>query len=130
MRFTPAKIFATIFSIAIFSSIIVLPTVMHAAEETMLERQALGKESALELVGCGGLWNGLSIDCIVPQLIYYLVYVPAVGLLSLSGYVFDFVLSLSIDHKFIQQDFVNELWTIIRDFSNMIFIFILLYTGI
>lgn len=130
MRFTSAKFFAIIFSIIIVASVTVLPTVVHAVGETALEQQALAKSNALDLVECGGFWDVLTISCIVPQLTYYLLYIPAVGLLALSGYIFDFVLSLSIDHTFINQAFVSELWKIIRDFSNMIFIFILLYAGI
>jgi hypothetical protein len=130
MRFTSAKFFAIIFSIIIVSSVAVMPTFVHAVGETALEQQALVKSNALDLVDCGGFWDGLTVSCIVPQLTYYLLYIPAVGLLALSGYIFDFVLSLSIDHTFINQPFVSELWKIIRDFSNMIFIFILLYTGV
>ena len=61
---------------------------------------------------------------------YYLVYKPAAILLTVAGLIFDFALSLSIDKTFINQPFVSSSWTIIRDFSNMAFIFILLYTGI
>lgn len=130
MRRTSAKFFAIIFSIIIVSSVAVLPTFVHAVGETALEQQALVKSNALDLVDCGGFLDRLTVGCIVPQLTYYLLYIPAVGLLALSGYIFDFVLSLSIDHIFINQSFVSELWKIIRDFSNMIFIFILLYTGV
>lgn len=130
MRFTSAKFFAIIFCIIIVSSVVVLPTFVHAVEETALEQQAFAKSNALDLVECGGIFSDLKVSCIVPQLTYYLLYIPAMGLLALSGYIFDFVLSLSIDHTFINQSFVSELWKIIRDFSNMIFIFILLYTGV
>ncbi|OHA82546.1 MAG: hypothetical protein A3B07_02930 [Candidatus Yonathbacteria bacterium RIFCSPLOWO2_01_FULL_43_27] len=130
MRFTSAKFFAIIFSIIIVSSVVVLPTFVHAVGETALEQQAFAKSNALDLVECGGIFSDLKVSCIVPQLTYYLLYIPAMGLLALSGYIFDFVLSLSIDHTFINQSFVSELWKIIRDFSNMIFIFILLYTGV
>ncbi len=61
---------------------------------------------------------------------YYLVYKPAAILLTVAGLIFDFALSLSIDKTFINQGFVASSWTVIRDFSNMAFIFILLYTGI
>lgn len=84
----------------------------------------------LEMIKCGGFWDKLTVSCFVPQLVYYLLYLPASLLLLVTGEMFDFVLSLSIDRDFIDQKFVGELWTIVRDFSNMIFIFILLYTGI
>lgn len=130
MRRTSAKFFAIIFSIMMVVSVAVLPTVVHAVGETALEQEALGKVSSIDLVNCGGFWNRLTVSCIVPQLTYYVLYIPAMSLLALSGYIFDFVLSLSIDHTFINQAFVGKLWGIIRDFSNMLFIFVLLYTGI
>lgn len=47
-----------------------------------------------------------------------------------TGYIFDTVLDLSIKKDFVDQSFVDTSWKVIRDFSNMLFIFILLYTGI
>jgi hypothetical protein len=47
-----------------------------------------------------------------------------------SGMIFDKMLDLSIDSKFVNQPFIDSAWGTIRDFSNMLFIFILLYTGI
>lgn len=130
MRFTSVKFFAIVVSIIVFVGVVVLPATINAAEETRIEQIGLGKSDTLDLVSCGGFWDKLTVGCFVPQLTYYLLYIPAMGLLALSGYIFDFVLALSIDHVFINQGFVEELWKIIRDFSNMIFIFILLYTGI
>jgi hypothetical protein len=40
------------------------------------------------------------------------------------------VLTMSIDRDFINQGFVDTLWKIVRDFSNMAFIFVLLYAGV
>lgn len=130
MRFTSAKFFAIIFSILMVASVAVVPTFIYAVDETAIEQEALNKVSSLKLIDCNSsiIWSGM--DCLVPQLAYFLLYIPAMGLLMLGGYIFDFVLSLSIDHNFIDQPFVNKLWGIIRDFSNMIFIFVLLYTGV
>lgn len=104
----------------------------RAEELTYLEQQSsgVGEKSALELINCGSIWNNLSMSCIMPMAAYYLFYIPAVGVLTLSGYIFDFMMALSIDKAFIEQPFVNTAWVIVRDFSNMIFIFILLFTGI
>ncbi|MGB2580586.1 MAG: hypothetical protein WBC83_02730, partial [Minisyncoccia bacterium] len=68
-------------------------------------------------------------DC-VPVFIYYVVYIPASWMLIGGAYVFDTMLMLSIDSKFVQQDFIDTSWKVVRDFSNMAFIFVLLYTGI
>lgn len=79
---------------------------------------------------CGILSSSATlIDCI-PVTAYYLIYKPTSWLLIGSLYIFDAVLSLSIDSHFINKDFVNTLWLTARDFANMAFIFILLYAGI
>ncbi|MFA5997187.1 MAG: hypothetical protein WC791_01715 [Candidatus Paceibacterota bacterium] len=73
--------------------------------------------------------SGTLAECI-PIVIYYGVYKPASWLLAGSGFIFDAMLTLSIDSNFIKQDFVNSTWGVVRDFSNMLFIFILIYTGV
>jgi hypothetical protein len=90
-------------------------------------------EENLKGVHCGFSINPASklnlIDC-VPTVVYYLVYKPTSYLLMGAGYIFDKTITLSIDRNFVDQQFVADSWKIIRDFSNMLFIFILLYTGI
>lgn len=68
-------------------------------------------------------------ECI-PNVVYYLFYKPASFLLIIAGKIFDYILSLSINRNFIEQDFVNNIWVLMRDFANMAFIFVLLYAGI
>ena len=79
----------------------------------------------------GGVWGteGSVAEC-VPVLTYYVIYKPASWALVGGAFIFDSILTLSIDSKFIDQTFIDSSWKIVRDFSNMIFIFILLYTGI
>ncbi|MDO8604108.1 MAG: hypothetical protein Q7K40_01745 [bacterium] len=48
----------------------------------------------------------------------------------IAGKIFDYSLMLSISNTFVNQPFIDTLWTIVRDFSNMIFIFILIYAGV
>lgn len=76
-----------------------------------------------------GIVNGNILDCI-PVTIYYLFYTPASWFLYLGAYLFDNILYLSISKDFVSMDFVDTLWTLVRDIANMAFIFILLYTGI
>lgn len=86
----------------------------------------------LKNLSCGVPFIGLNNkvqDC-VPILIYYVIYKPASWFLIGAGYVFDAMLTLSIDSNFVNQSFIESSWTVVRDFSNMLFIFILLYTGI
>jgi len=71
------------------------------------------------LKGCVPLWT------------YYLVYKPTSYLLMGAGYIFDISLNLSLKREMVTGlSFINTSWTVIRDFSNMLFIFVLLYAGI
>lgn len=78
----------------------------------------------------GPVPTGINIGACVAQTIYYVIYIPTSWLLYGAGFIFDTAITLSIDKSFIVKPFIAELWTVIRDFSNMIFIFILLYTGV
>lgn len=79
----------------------------------------------------GGVFGGKGtfVDCI-SLVTYYAVYKPASWLLIISGYLFDASIALSIDTHFVNQPFVTDTWKVVRDFSNMIFIFVLLYAGV
>jgi len=86
--------------------------------------------SILSTLACNGLECLADLPILLPLLSSYVLYITSSAILSLSGYIFDAVLTLSIDRTFVLQPFIDDVWTIIRDFSNMAFIFILLYTGI
>jgi len=95
-----------------------------------------GGDAVLKGLNCGigevagvNIGSGTLTDC-VPVFVYYLFYKPASFILVGGAYVFDAMLMLSIDSKFVQQDFIDTSWKVVRDFSNMAFIFVLLYTGI
>ena len=79
-------------------------------------------------------WKGITDGFDVPACLtigaYYAFYVPSSWLLMGAVYFFDMALSLSISSAFVNKPFVSTLWVLLRNFSNMIFIFILLYTGI
>lgn len=66
----------------------------------------------------------------IANIVYSLVYRPTMYALMGSAFIFDKFLDLSIDSSFVNQPFIDSSWTVIRDFANMLFIFILLYTGI
>lgn len=79
---------------------------------------------------CFSFTTGISVGGCAAQAIYYIIYIPTSWLLYGAGFIFDTAITLSIDKSFIVKPFIAELWTVIRNFSNMIFIFILLYTGV
>ncbi len=66
----------------------------------------------------------------IPLFLAYVLFIATAGILVLAGYIFNAILFLGITKDFINQPFVGELWIIVRDFSNMAFIFVLLYAGI
>lgn len=91
------------------------------------------EKALIDRLHCGIPVTGFSenkVEDCVPVIFYYVVYKPISWLLAGSGYIFDVILTLSINSEFINQGFINDAWTVMRDFSNMIFIFILLYTGV
>lgn len=102
-------------------SFAVAPVRVYAAEAHS------SKDTLVESVSCG--WNLLAPGCIA-QGVYYFLFKPVNYFLLGAGYIFDAILAMSINRDFINKDFVRDIWVVIRDFSNMIFIFILLYTGI
>lgn len=75
-------------------------------------------------------WTSVDINGCLAIGIYGLVYKPAAYLLEGSGYIFDKILSLSIEGALVVPPFIDSSWMVVRDFSNMLFIFILIYTGI
>lgn len=70
------------------------------------------------------------IPTVGPTIVLYGIYKIISFVLLLCGMLFDYSLSLSLDKNFVVQPFIDSIWTIMRDFSNMLFIFILIYTGI
>lgn len=108
-------------------------------QEEIAARVALNTEDELlKQINCNpvGSWiggvfggDGTFVDCI-SLVTYYAVYKPATWLLIIAGYLFDTSIALSIDTHFVNQPFVADTWVVVRDFSNMLFIFILLYTGV
>lgn len=89
---------------------------------------AINDDKNLEGISCNPLT--LNFKGCIPLTVYYLIYKPTSYLMIGAGYIFDKTIALSIDKNFVDQQFVVDSWKIIRDFSNMLFIFILLYTGI
>lgn len=98
-----------------------------AAIKNNIEKKA--GEKVLASFKCGGL--GFDIIGCIPKGVYYLIYKPTQYFLIGTGYMFDIMLNLSIRKEFVSDPpFIEISWKVVRDFSNMVFIFVLLYTGI
>ncbi len=102
----------------------------HTDQAVTTSGSSDGEDVIYAQLNCSPL-RGKFADC-GAVVIYYVVYIPAFYALMGAGYFFDTALSLSIDNskKMVTPDFVGSSWTVVRDFSNMLFIFVLLYTGI
>lgn len=64
------------------------------------------------------------------EAVYKIIYRPTAYALMGTGYIFDQILTLSIEGAMVAPPFIDSTWKVVRDFSNMIFIFILLYAGV
>lgn len=92
-------------------------------------RTGTSDDAVYTQLNCSNLFKFTFSDCMAIG-VYYAIYKPAALFLAATGYIFDSVLSLSITGDKVAPPFIAASWTVVRDFSNMIFIFILLYTGI
>jgi len=87
--------------------------------------------SAENLEHCGGpLSSGTLTGCLV-QGAYYLFYALPSAILYLSADLFDSLLSVTLSSAlYTKSNFIPEAWKIVRDFSNIFFILVLLYIAI
>ncbi len=78
-----------------------------------------------------GLTQGFDVWGCGAQVIYYLVFVPTSFLLALSGQFMDFLLAYTLDSSsYSMGNFVGQGWKLVRDLTNILFIFILVSIGI
>jgi hypothetical protein len=70
-------------------------------------------------------WSG----CILAT-VYWLVYALPAGILMVVGYLFNAMLSFTLSTKLYNNNFIPEAWRVVRDFSNIFFILILLYSAL
>ena len=78
---------------------------------------------------CKSITSG-SIGGCLAQLFYFLFFTIPSFLLGLAGKLFNVVMVLALDSTTYKTGFVDQAWVIVRDFSNIFFIFILLYIAI
>jgi hypothetical protein len=73
--------------------------------------------------------KGTFVGCIA-QGFYYVLFIPTSYLFALSGVFFDNTFAYSVQDTSYRSAFVVQGWGLVRDFCNMLFIFILLYVAI
>lgn len=78
-----------------------------------------------------GFTEGLSVSGCFAQLVYYAIFVPTSFLLALSGQLMDFLLAYTLDSdSYSMGNFVGQGWKLVRDLTNILFIFVLVSIGI
>ncbi|MDQ5962103.1 MAG: hypothetical protein QG669_496 [Patescibacteria group bacterium] len=85
-----------------------------------------------EIPKCWISWTeGFSVMGCGAQVIYYLIFVPTSFILALSGQFMDFLLGYTLDSgSYSIGNFVGQGWKLVRDLTNILFIFILVSIGI
>ncbi|MES3031966.1 MAG: hypothetical protein V4699_01855 [Patescibacteria group bacterium] len=78
---------------------------------------------------CSTITSGSVGGCLA-QLFYFLFQTIPAFLLSLAGKLFDIVVALSLDSATYKVGFIDQAWVVVRDFSNIFFILVLLYVAI
>ncbi len=78
-----------------------------------------------------GLTEGVSVAGCAAQIVYYIIFVPTSFILALSGQFMDFLLAYTLDSSsYSMGNFVGQGWKLVRDLTNILFIFILVSIGI
>lgn len=80
---------------------------------------------------CGfGLLGDSSIAGCVAEVINVLIYYPSFLILTVTAYLFDWSIDYTIKDTTYKNGFVEEGWGIVRDISNIFFIFVLLWIAV
>ncbi len=106
-------------------------TAAVATAESLREKSG---DAIYDALNCYIGLGGSDMSGCFPMGIYYVIYKPASFILILASKIFNFTLFLGIEKQYVypggDEGFIATSWTIMRDVSNMAFIFVLLYTGI
>ena len=100
----------------------VTPSVAYAQN---LNSQAQETTTNVPLGACK--WSNWSILGCAVQGTYWLLFYTTSTLASWSAQLFDFFLDYSTHPNSYKSNFVDEGWKVVRDISNIFFIFVLLY---
>lgn len=88
-----------------------------------------GDDLYSRLPSCNVTSNAGISGCFL-TIMYHLIYEMPMTVLMVVGYLFNAMLALTLSSAFYGSTFISEAWRIVRDFSNIFFILILLYISI
>jgi len=100
---------------------------------TVVSGKAITAKPPLELeeiMGCNIAKPGTYFrGCLIRIFYVFFVQIPS-GILWIAAKIFNTIMHLILQSKMYSDPFLNGAWTIVRDFSNIFFILILLYVAI
>ncbi len=116
----------------VFSGYFVSPAPLAFAQGAPTDQGSLvldtNIESAVEK-GCSNWSNPFSANCLL-YAFYNVILEPSFWLVGVAAKILDFFLGYSLDSNAYRSDFIIKGWGLIRDISNVAFIFTLLYLAI
>ncbi len=94
------------------------------------ESESNGTETGLKamLRTCGISRGSFIIGCFIQIMYFLFVSIPS-WLMLMTAQVFDTAAALTLSDQVYRSGFISTIWTIVRDFSNVFFILILLYAA-
>lgn len=79
-------------------------------------------------LGCTSIANGSLLSCMARFVHFAFVSLPSL-LASVAAKMFDFIAGLTLSNKLYEYEFIETIWGVVRDFSNIAFILVLLFAA-
>src|SRR3989344_398 len=86
-------------------------------------------EDLFAKIGCTSIGTSGILACTARVVQFLFITLPAF-LLVLAAKLFDFMAGLTLSSEMYKFEFVEKMWRVIRDFSNIFFILVLLYAAL
>ncbi len=106
-----------------------LPTINNSRANTTAQ-QTTGDENNFEkkIAACDTFW--FTPNCLFVKISYFVLVVAPSFLMVFVAKFFNFVTALTLSSDIYRAPFIAKIWTVVRDFSNIMFILMLLYAAI
>jgi len=101
----------------------------QASGSSLVESEDVAEELQTTKVKEEELDLGDGFMGLVARFFYWVFFAPTSYVFALSGKIFDYAFAYSVDDASYRSEFVIQGWKVVRDFCNIFFIFILLYSA-
>jgi hypothetical protein len=98
-------------------------------DNSQIQGSATEALSGNTLPHCAVIGEGTILGCLA-RAIYAVIFKPIAWFASLMGSLFDFFIGFSVSDETYRYDFVQKGWQVIRDFCNIFFIVLMVWTGL